>query len=242
MSSSLEPLRRALAKFLDAVREGQMLEFTLREDWRQLPKDEPDRDGKRPPEECTRSSVRALRISAEELASWLDSSAGRAFERRFYFLSGPAGSGKTHLFLDAARRALDEGRPCVVLFGARFGRGNLWESICDQLGLGSLGASVLLGAMDAAGEATSLGGRRFLILVDALNESVPGDFWLSHLPALRAAVARWPHVALAVSCRDTYVDLVDEGTERRNYVQRTHPGFAGREFEATQKYFGHYEL
>jgi hypothetical protein len=38
------------------------------------------------------------------------------------------------------------------------------------------------------------------------------------------------------------LDVVDEDTERSHYVSREHPGFAGREVEATQKYFAHYGL
>jgi hypothetical protein len=96
--------------------------------------------------------------------------------------------------------------------------------------------------MDAAGEAAATAGRRFVIFVDALNETVPPNFWRIHLPALRSAVARYPHVALAVSCRDTYETVVLEGNESSHYVLRTHPGFADREVEATQKYFAHYKL
>ena len=51
---------------------------------------------------------------------------------------------------------------------------------------------------------------------------------------LRAAIAPYPHVALAVSCRDTYKDLVLEGAEDSHYVCRPHPGFAEREVEAAK--------
>ena len=132
--------------------------------------------------------------------------------------------------------------PAVFLAGAQFGQGNLWASIADQLGLESVGTDVLLQAMDAAGEAASTSGSRFVIFIDALNETTPADFWRVHLPALRAAIEQYPHVALAVSCRDTYRELVLEGTEGSHYVRRTHPGFAEREVEATQKYFAHYKL
>lgn len=241
-TTCLVPLANALTKFLREIREAEMLEHTLEYRWSKLPADAPERPKKKPPSEARSYSAQELRRKAAELESWLSSSIGETLQSRFYFLIGPAGSGKTHLFLDAARRALNDGRPAVVLFGARFGRGDLWASVCDQLGLEPLGANVLLGAMDAAAEAAAITGRRFVILIDALNETVPPNFWTTHLPALRAAISRWPHIALAVSCRDTYVEIVDEGTERGHYVRRTHPGFAGREVEATQSYFKHFGL
>ncbi|WP_089014516.1 hypothetical protein [Micromonospora inositola] len=119
----------------------------------------------------------------------------------------------------------------MFLAGAQLGQGNLWASIADQLGLPAVGADVLLLAMDAAGEAATTAGSRFLIVLDALNETVPADFWRVHLPALRSAVAQYPHVALVVSCRDTYRDLVLDGAESSHFLQRTHPGFADRRLD-----------
>ncbi len=241
-ASALGPLKSAVSNFLTATSEAERLEFDLEHEWRQRRPEVQGKEKQKPPTEARGYSVRELRNAASELESWLGSSVGRALQERTYFLDGPAGSGKTHLFLDGVRRALEEGRPAVALFGARFGRGDLWGSICDQLGLEPVGADVLLGAMDAAGEAAAASGRRFVLLVDALNDTVPHDFWVSHLPALRSAISRWPHVSLAVSCRDTYLGVVDEATERSHYVNRSHPGFAGREVEATQRYFDHYRL
>ncbi len=183
-----------------------------------------------------------LREAATDILDWLESPKGEALRRGCYFLVGAAGSGKTHLFLDAVRRGLDHNRPAVVVAASRFGRGDLWASLADQLGLPHLGADVLLGAMNSAGEASSLLGSRFVLLIDALNETPESCFWRDNLPALRAAITRHPYVGLAVSCRDTYLEVVDEERVRDHFVLREHPGFAGRELEATQRYFEHYGL
>jgi hypothetical protein len=175
------------------------------------------------------------------LRDFLDDSASRAVRERFYFLTGSAGTGKTHLCLDSVQRALDEDRPAVVLFGTQFGTGDLWASICDQLGLPPLGADVLLGALEAVAEASEQHARRFVFMVDALNDTKADDYWTSRLPALRASFAARPLLSLLVSCRDTYLDYIDPD-DRYKIFRRTHPGFAGREVEATQKYFQHYGL
>lgn len=237
----LEPLTRQLSACAQAIGAASDYERQLAAEWRELPDDDPKK-AQKPPERASGYGVGVLHTAINELDSWLESSTGRAFQRRAYLLTGQAGSGKTHLLLDATRRALDAGRPAVFLAGAQFGKGDLWASITDQLGLQPVGSDVLLRAMDAAGEAASTSGSRFVIFVDALNETTPADFWRTYLPRLRAAVARYPHVALAVSCRDTYRDLVLEGNEGTHYVRRTHPGFAEREVEATQRYFAHYGL
>lgn len=240
-STTLDPLVTQIGACRSAIYAAQEHERTLETAWRELPKDDPKKADK-PSERTSSYGVPGLLSAMDTLVSWRESSVGRSFQRRAYFLTGQAGSGKTHLLLDATRRALDSGRPAVFLAGAQFGKSDLWASVADQLGLPPVGADVLLRAMDAAGEATSTSGSRFAIFIDALNETTPADFWRTHLPALRAAVAPYPHVALAVSCRDTYRDLVLEGTESSHYVHRTHPGFADREVEATQRYFAHYGL
>jgi hypothetical protein len=174
--------------------------------------------------------LRKLRASVKSLSEFLSSRASDAVRRRAYFLTGDAGSGKTHLLLNTARIALDEGRPAAVLFGIRFGEGNLWQAIGEQLGLPPLGQEEILGALSACAEAASPNGRRFLLAIDAINETPDASFWSRHLPTIVAAASQWPHVALAVSCRTTYVDVVDPDHRREvDFVHRAHPGFAGRE-------------
>ena len=68
------------------------------------------------------------------------------------------------------------------------------------------------------------------------------DFWRVHLPTLRAAVEQYPHIALVVSCRDTYEDAGPGRGRRLPLRPAGAPGFAEREVEATQKYFAHYKL
>ncbi|MEV4237048.1 hypothetical protein AB0J47_17935 [Nocardia sp. NPDC049737] len=239
--TSLDVLLSAMNASQSAIYAAEEYARELSDTWENLP-DDARRQTAKPVAFSSTLRVRDLATAIRELDSWLDSSAGRSLRRRAYFLTGQAGSGKTHLLLDATRRALDAGRPAVFLAGAQFGQGNLWASITDQLGLETVGADVLLRAMDAAGEAASVSGSRFVLFIDALNETTPADFWRVHLPALRAAVARYPHIALVVSCRDTYQDLVMEGAESTHYIRRAHPGFAEREIEATQRYFSHYNL
>jgi hypothetical protein len=239
--AALDPLHRQVDACQQAIYAAEEHERKRKAAWRKLPADE-RKDASEPPDDMSGYGIRGLSAAMGALTSWLDSPVGRSFLSQTYFLTGQAGSGKTHLLLDATGRALAAGRPAVFLAGAQFGRSDLWASIADQLGLATVGKDMLLQAMDAAGEAASTSGSRFVMFIDALNETTPADFWRIHLPALRAAVEQYPHVALVVSCRDTYRELVLEGAEGSRYVRRSHPGFAEREVEATQKYFAHYKL
>ena len=130
----------------------------------------------------------------------------------------------------------------MFLAGAQFGQGNLWASITDQLGLEAVGRDVLLQAMDAAGEAASTSGSRFVIFIDALNETPPADFWRVHLPALRAAVDAVP-ARRAGGVLPGHLPGPGPGRGRGHALPPARaPGFAEREVEATQKYFAHYRL
>lgn len=243
ITSDLTPLQDALGELSQAVSAAVDLEYAAEETWR---RDHPDQDWHtvqaNTPQEARGYPCRRLLDQIAELERWLESTAGRALRGGLYFLTGVAGSGKTHLLLEATHRALVKGRPALFLTAAQFGRGDLWASVCDQLGLPPLGADVLLGAMDASGEASALTGRRFVIAIDALNETPDAEFWRTHLPALRSAISQWPHVALVVSCRDTYLEVVCDSAEQDRYVRRSHPGFAGHEVDATQKFFAFHGL
>ncbi len=243
IESDLLPLRGATEAYDKAIADATDIEHEIEETWRT---EHPDQAHyavqSNTPHEARGSRARRLANGARELVRWFDSTPGRALCSGTYFLEGVAGSGKTHLLLEGTQRALDGGRPAVFLTAAQFGRGDLWASVCDQLGLPTIGSDVLLGAMNAAGEAAGPNGRRFVISVDALNETTDTTFWRTHLPSLRAAVAGWPHVGLAVSCRDTYVRVVCEEEEQSRFVRRSHPGFAGHEVDATQKFFAFHGL
>ena len=237
-TGTLDPLAAALASFVQTAEDAESLEFAIeRQD-----REQTGESASMLSRYTTRYQFRELREAAVALQDWLSSPHGQALQTRLYFLHGAAGTGKTHLLLDAVDRALVDGRPAVFLTGGRFGRTDLWISLCDQLGLEPLGAEILLGAMDSAAEAASLSGSRFVVAVDALNDTTDGGFWRANLPALRAAVEQWPHVSLAVSCRDTYLELASDDRERSRFVARSHPGFAGRELEAAQRYFAHFGI
>ncbi|MGH3977312.1 MAG: hypothetical protein ACRDS9_28960, partial [Pseudonocardiaceae bacterium] len=243
IESDLSPLRQAFDDLSRAVTIASDLEYAAEEEWCS---NHPEQGWyavqSNTPHAARGYQSRRLVNRMTELERWLDSTAGRALQHGLYFLDGVAGSGKTHLLLEATHRALQAGRLAVFLSAAQFGRNDLWASVCDQLGLPPLGADVVLGAMDTAGEASALTGRRFVISIDALNETTDTEFWRTHLPTLRAAVSQWPHVALVVSCRDTYVRVVCDDTEQNRYVKRSHPGFAGHEVDATQKFFAFHGL
>ena len=185
--------------------------------------------------------LRRLADPVNDLLHLLSDSRAELIAGKPYFLSGDAGSGKTHLLLDACDRALKDDRPAAVLFGEQFGTGNFWSQLASSLGLTpNLSQAEVLGVLDSCGE---LNGKRFVLAIDALNDTQPISFWTNNLLRLVSAIEHYPHVALAVSIRTTYIHHINQGGRSdTSFLHREHPGFMGRETEATQLYFDHYKL
>ena len=92
----------------------------------------------------------------------------------------------------------------------------------------------LIGAMQAAAEASNA---PFLLLVDALNEAERPKAWREELPALLAEIANKPWIALGVSIRSNYRELVLPEESVPNVEEIEHSGFAGRDTEAVERFF-----
>lgn len=176
-----------------------------------------------------------LYVRAADLQEFLDGPAARSAESGQLLMTGEAGQGKTHLFCDAVVRSLSEGRPSVVVLGGRFRGGHVFQDLASALTLGDVGAAKLLRAMRAAGEAC---GKPFVLLIDALNDTHDPQRWEHDLPALLAEAkqhAPWVHVG--VSVRSAYLDVI--ASEPLDKMTRAdHPGLAGRETDAIERYFG----
>ncbi len=176
----------------------------------------------------------------EDTVEWARSEAALVSGSASMLLTGPAGIGKTHAVCDAADRRAKRGLRSVVVFAERLsGASEPWGQIAQMLGLdASRGWRGLLAALDAAGEAS---GYPLIVFIDGLNETKPRTYWPSHLPALVSQAARFQWLRICMTCRTTYEDVVLP--EAVSDVPRvTHPGFAGREFNATSIYFEHYGL
>ena len=183
--------------------------------------------------------LRRVEYSLREFRGLLLSDASEAAANGALLLAGSAGQGKTHLFCDAGDRAVKAGQPAVVILGNSLSGRDVWSEIAKQLGLAEVGSEELVSAMQAAAEASNA---PFLLLVDALNESANPAAWKEELPRLLAEVAQNPWVSVAVSVRSTFLDMVLPGGGLNNVTEVEHPGFDGRELEATERFFDAFGL
>ena len=152
---------------------------------------------------------------------------------------GQAGTGKTHLLCDIARRRLSEGSPTVLLLGQSFtSEGAPWPQAAALLDANDYSAADVVGALECAAQAT---GVRALVLIDAINEGKGLSLWRTHLPGFLAHFARSDWVGVVLSIRSSYDELIPEAV-RQDAVVATHRGFGDRSYDAMQTFSTYYGL
>lgn len=118
-------------------------------------------------------------------------------------VTGKAGRGKSHLLADACSQAMGAGLPALLLMSSKFGDGEIWKQIMDELDLRDLDAKTFLGALDAAAEAA---GSRLVIMIDGINERNGLAIWPENMAAFIHDVRSHPRLVVVFSCRSTYLD------------------------------------
>ena len=159
---------------------------------------------------------------------------------RLMILKGSAGTGKTHLMCDFARRRIDAGAPVVLLMGQRFtDTGDPWRQMLEQVGMHGETPDTFVGALEAAAQSAN---SRALLMIDAVNEGRGRDIWLSHLAAFLSRIQQSQWIATILSVRSTYEGAIIPEHIGRRATSVTHFGFRGHEYEATRIFFEHHGI
>jgi len=155
-------------------------------------------------------------------------------------LVGEAGTGKTHMFCEIARRRVEAGAPTLLFLGEQFVPGEPLSQMLNILGI-RCDSGEFLGALEAAAEAR---GTRALILLDAINEEHGREIWPKHLAGVLTRMTRHPRIGVGLSVRSSYEkSTIPEQIETDGTIVRfVHSGFEGHEEESVDRYFTHYGI
>lgn len=168
------------------------------------------------------------------------SHADEFINNKLMILNGKAGTGKTHLLCDFAKRRIASEAPTVLLMGQRFrDEDSAWTQMLQQLDLPGVSAEEFVGALEAAAQTV---GCRALLIIDALNEGQGRVIWPAHLAAFLVALEKSPWIGVLLSVRSTYEDVVISEDIRKRAVSVTHNGFANHEYDAARTFFSYYGL
>ena len=171
-----------------------------------------------------------------ELSTFLQTQKVKAAEVQAVLVFGEAGIGKSHLLCDISLGRIEENQPTVFLLGAQYQGGNPLELIQDAVDLKTYRMEQMLGAIDAAAEAS---GSRALIVIDAINEGIHREDWQYYISSFLSDLAEYKHIAVLLSCRSTYLDYIlpDASVLSEDRLVRVeHLGFRGHEHRAAEKY------
>ena len=155
-------------------------------------------------------------------------------------LVGDGGAGKTHLFCSVAERRVKAALPTVLILGEKIASSEPWSQITRILGLTCRKPDEFLGSLNAAGEAA---GVRALLMIDALNEGEGKKIWNKYLSGMLSAARDYPWIAIALSVRSSYEDLVipPKLTDSER-IRIEHRGFSGHEYDACRAYFDYFGI
>ena len=182
--------------------------------------------------------IRKLCNELDNAQSLLDHAHGVA-SSRLMILKGAAGTGKTHLLCDFAKKRTEAGLPTILLMGQRFLTSDPpWQQAREQLDLSGVGLKEFVGALEAAAQAADC---RVLLIIDALNEGLGRLVWPGHLAPFLEALAKSQWICVLLSVRSGYVNTIIPEVPSLA-VEVTHSGFSGHEYDATQAIFSHYGL
>lgn len=162
-----------------------------------------------------------------------------AQRQSLWVLTGDAGTGKSHLLADLAKRLLAEERACLLMVGERFSADAVLAEQVPALLNWSWSLGDLLACMSAHAAVT---GNTAILMVDAINESPVRGLWRRELLQLTAMISKYPGVRLLVSCRADCLDSSLPSGTLNEYNTIRHNGFDLEFHAAVQAYFDGYKV
>jgi hypothetical protein len=185
------------------------------------------------------STLRRLLRDLYEVGKFAESLEAQLWNNPFLLIVGGAGSGKTHLLCDVAKRRIAAKRPTILLLGQHFKDEEPWTQIARHLDFSGT-RDELLGALEAAAGSVK---SRALIFIDALNEGEGKLLWVKYLAGILTVLGRYPGIGLVVSVRQSYETLViPPGLTGSRLLRVVHEGFADTYHEAAQAFFKYYGI
>jgi hypothetical protein len=182
----------------------------------------------------SRSSLHKLDSAIDDLASFIKQKKAISSQTKAALIYGEAGIGKSHLLCDLSLHRINMNLPTLFLLGAQYQGGNPTGFLKESLDLQNYRSSQVLGAIDAAGEAS---GARALIVIDAINEGNNRDDWYNQITGFLSDLSRFPYIAVLFSCRSTYLSYMLPDSADESLLPRIrHYGFSGYEHRAAEKF------
>ena len=221
----IQPIQQALVRATGIANEARTI---VAEHWREYAS-QPDNSEERTqqqrnPYSRVTQDLGGLERELDSVKYRLGQTAG-VTNNDLMILKGSAGTGKTHLMCDFARRRVDAGAPVVLLMGQHFtDPGDPWRQLLEQVGMHGENPDTFVGALEAAAQSAN---SRALLMIDAVNEGRGRDIWLNHLAAFLSRIQQSQWIATILSVRSTYERAIIPEQIGGRSASVTHFGFRG---------------
>ncbi len=167
-------------------------------------------------------AVMALENQISEVVYRLEETPSRADLSRAGTLIGDAGTGKSHICANLVENCLRRNEPALMLLGQYFDSSDPWQVILRKCDLAHYRVEDFLSALDTAAETV---GRRCVLVIDALNESQHLKIWQDHLAGMMSMLLDFKHLAIVVTCRPEYEQILIPEEVRTNFERARCLGF-----------------
>lgn len=165
----------------------------------------------------------------------------------FLYLTGSAGTGKTHLLCDVVEHRIKNEKdilPALLVLGEFFlAEKDFWSQVLVQLGIENTIKTKedFLKKLDNLGKEAKC---RSLFIIDALNENITHapNFWKNNLNSIFQDINKYPNIALIVSVRSGFENEVLTEKQKTLFIHEEHHGFRFKEWEAVNKFFKAFSL
>lgn len=191
--------------------------------------------------------IHKIREIVHNLEIFSSSLKAQLSNRPFLFLTGEAGSGKTHLLCDVVEHRINNEKevlPALLIFGEFFSNDkDFWSQALKQLGIEDTIKTKenFLKTIDDLGKKRKC---RSLLIIDALNENInhAPDFWKKNLNTVVKDVEKYSNIALIMSVRSGFENEVLTEEQKKFFIHKEHQGFRFKEWEAVNKFFNAFSI
>ena len=187
-----------------------------------------------------RNSILEYQNIISEVLDYLESPACKLFLNPNMLLVGDAGTGKSHLLADVAKKRLEKNAYTLLFLGNQFNDDDLWTQILSKVSI-KCSRDDFLGALDSLAESSK---ERILFFFDALNECDYPNFWNRNIAGFIASVKKYENLGVAFSIRSSYKRkvLTSNLENSCNFIEVEHHGFSDVEYDAISLYFERYGI
>ncbi len=179
----------------------------------------------------------------EESLSWEQTNESMHYvvsrREKAYCIYGPAGSGKTHNVCSIASQLIEKTN-VYLCFGIQFNK-NKGGIIAEIRRIFNFENENYLERLQekAENDAANIGARRYVFIIDALNEGLDDSYWRESLGILKAEFDKYPNLALVVTVREPFQEKYE--LSGRNYSMQHLSGLEKSQ-DVVNKYFNFYNI